>query len=576
MKKLLLILSFLMAIPIYKLVAQSDHEQKKPLIKKYLDLAIEKERQGDKKEASRFLNEVAMIEWEQLNYNRAIEYFQQSLKLNEAISNTTGIMAINNNLGMIYNDAHEYEKALQYFQNTLNVRRQSGEKIGIIASLINTSVVLNNLKKYNDAAKYLSEALQYAQEMNDIKQMRSCYGMLSETYEKAGNQQKASEYFELYRTFHELIIKEKERKYKDTIRETKTENIILESEKRAKERELAFENRLLDEKESKIKILDKRTQMLLDTANRQQLAIAYLEKEVEIKIKDARIKDLLIQEEASEIQNNRIIIYYLLIAFGLSVLVIFLVWLNGYQRKIANQKLNKQKQALEESNQIKDKLFSVIAHDLRSPFNSLIGLLALLDADLLTKEEQETIFKSLKFTTFSTLETLDALLQWSMSQMKGDKLETITENIDLYNITESQINFYRQQASNKKIDLLNQIKIDTFAMADQNQIGTVIRNLIGNALKFTPENGKIIITQTESESFWKISIKDTGIGISQENLAKLFKNESHFTTRGTANEKGTGLGLLLCKEFAENNKGKISVESTLGEGTIFSFTIPKA
>lgn len=148
-------------------------------------------RQGALRESAKHLDDNGMLFWERNRQVEAIKYFEQSLKVNEQLGNNNGIAGINSNLGFIYADIAEYDKALEYLEKTLTVRRSEKKKVGIISTLINLSVVLNKLERYDESVKRLEEALSIAQEMNDETQMRSVYGMLSETYQKAGNAEKA-------------------------------------------------------------------------------------------------------------------------------------------------------------------------------------------------------------------------------------------------------------------------------------------------------------------------------------------------------------------------------------------------
>ena len=149
------------------------------------------------------------------------------------------------------------------------------------------------------------------------------------------------------------------------------------------------------------------------------------------------------------------------------------------------------------------------------------------------------------------------------------------EKIDVQKLVSENISLLKANADTKKIKLNSEIRENTFAFADKTMVKTIIRNLISNAIKFTETGGNIELNSREDTEYVEISVKDTGIGIAKEDIHKLFQIDEEFTYRGTANEKGTGLGLILCKEFVEKNGGKIQVESELGKGSIFRFTLPK-
>lgn len=247
---------------------------------------------------------------------------------------------------------------------------------------------------------------------------------------------------------------------------------------------------------------------------------------------------------------------------------------NGIQIKKQHDELDKQRKALEEINITKDKFFTIIAHDLKNPFNTVIGLSELLMERFDTYDTakiKDFIFQINKFSN-NAFNLLDNLLQWAKSQTGKIKIDPQT--IDIFDLANENLNLYKVTAAKKGIHLTSVVDIGLFVYADKNMISTVIRNLISNAIKFTPKGGEIKLMASAKDAFIHFTIADTGIGISGENLRRLFKIEDNVTTLGTEDEVGTGLGLIICKEFVEKNGGTISVESTLNEGTQFTFSIP--
>lgn len=237
--------------------------------------------------------------------------------------------------------------------------------------------------------------------------------------------------------------------------------------------------------------------------------------------------------------------------------------------------LEKQRKELEVLNSTKDKFFAIIAHDLRNPFSTVLGLSELLarefenfDADRL----KEFINQIYKYSN-NTYNLLENLLQWSM--MQTGRMPLRPKVVNVFDIVNENIELLRGNASNKGIDLKGPESGEWYIYADINMMTTVVRNLISNAIKFTEQGGIVEIKLEQDNRFVTVSILDTGVGISATDRNKLFKLDSNPTTIGTGQEKGTGLGLILCKEFVERNGGKIWVESTLGEGTTFYFTSPR-
>lgn len=244
--------------------------------------------------------------------------------------------------------------------------------------------------------------------------------------------------------------------------------------------------------------------------------------------------------------------------------------------KESEKLIQKQNEELKEIIALKDKFFSIVAHDLRSPFSGFLGLSDLMakDADDLSINEIKNISIALNTSANSLYKLLEDLLLWSKSQ--SGSLPFIVEELYLSELVFNSIFTLQQSAANKEIVIEQIISKDIIVFGDRNMIMTVIRNLLSNAIKFTKENGKITIGVifNNVDSFLQVFIKDTGVGISEENIEKMFKIDQNITTPGTNKEKGSGLGLLLCKDFIENHCGKIWVESELGQGSTFSFTLP--
>jgi two-component system, sensor histidine kinase and response regulator len=238
------------------------------------------------------------------------------------------------------------------------------------------------------------------------------------------------------------------------------------------------------------------------------------------------------------------------------------------------KKVEERTKQLNELNATKDKFFSIIAHDLKNPFNTLIGFTELLLENLrdYSPEKLHEFIGILHDTSKQSYSLLENLLEWSRSQTGAIQIKK--EVINIYNLVEENINLLLNQASKKKIKLVNDIHYEGTVVADLNMLSTVIRNLVSNAIKYTKEEGTITCRANLKDDKLEISINDTGIGIKPENLPKLFRIDINYSTRGTADEGGTGLGLILCKEFISKNDGEIWVESVFGEGSTFKFTIP--
>ena len=245
---------------------------------------------------------------------------------------------------------------------------------------------------------------------------------------------------------------------------------------------------------------------------------------------------------------------------------------NFEELNIFNQELHLSNSKLENLNQIKDKLFSIISHDLRSPLNSLKGVLFVLNYGGFSLEEQAVIFSVLNSQVENLSTLLDNLFHWAKTQMEGMKYSP--QKIDIYTLIFENIELANPLAKLKQITIIHPEKKELLAFADDDMIRLVVRNLLNNAIKFTKSGGEISIRYEITHPYIRISVTDNGLGMNEIQLSKLFKIEDHFTLPGTAKEKGTGLGLLLCKEFVEKNGGKIWAESLEDQGSTFHFTLP--
>ena len=246
-----------------------------------------------------------------------------------------------------------------------------------------------------------------------------------------------------------------------------------------------------------------------------------------------------------------------------------------YKKKAADDLAASEIQ-LKELNSSKDKFFSIIAHDLRSPFHALLGMSDLLatEVDEFSREEIKKFAGEMNNSLKNQFKLLENLLEWS--RLQTGKVQYAPVKINLSEKVSDIIALLAGNALKKNITVTNLVLPGVFLFADTNMLQSILQNLIANAIKFTKPGGNIQISTKQKNEMVNIFIKDTGVGISKESLQNIFRTDSTVTTLGTENERGTGLGLLLCKEMIERHGGNISVESELEKGTTFSFTLPKA
>lgn len=322
----------------FDLIAQRQPlaRQDSALLIKYREGYEARKASGDLRGASDFLNKIALTFWNHNQYPEAIKEYENSLKLNEELGNENGIAMISNNLGMLYADIKDYDKSIQSFNRTLAGRRSQKEKIGIISALINRSVVFNNRSQFDSSIISLEEALTLAREMNDEKQMKSCYGMLSETYEKQGDVEKSFQYFELYRTFHKMVQRKREAKFQQTAEEANLRAKLAEFEKRNKELEVIAKEKQLEEKKEELDNYEFANEQIFSLLSEKEIRLKVVEQEAELKelrLKEAEIVAQRNEERATTIRN------YFIGVFILIATVTLLIYRNNRQKKKANEEL---------------------------------------------------------------------------------------------------------------------------------------------------------------------------------------------------------------------------------------------
>ena len=307
----------------------------------------------------------------------------------------------------------------------------------------------------------------------------------------------------------------------------------------------------------------------------------------ELDAKEHTIK-LLEKENAlkqHQVRNQRLFVAFLLVTvLFLSLLIFVLTRLRTIQNKtnrnlatqniaIEQQKIAIQVQAenLRELDQIKTKLFSVISHDLRGPISNLQSLLDMFTKKLMTADEFIGLSAKLKDNLNLTQRTLENLLNWSLSQMGG--IRTEKKKLEVTHSIEEACSLMEEVASRKNITLVRELYGPAKVWADEDQLQVILRNLIHNAIKFSAFNDKIEIRTSLDHDHCQITIKDNGIGMTHQEIDTIVGSKQYFSKTGTEQEKGTGLGLLLCKEFITRNGGNMSIRSSVGEGTEVSFTL---
>lgn len=582
-----------------------------PKALEYCQRSLElREKLGDQRGMASSLNNIGLSYEKQKDYPKALEYHQKSLKIKDQIGDKKGVGNSLNNIGAIYLNQSNYPEALGYYQKSLEIREKIGDKYGVSYVLHSLAKYYQKTGEYEKSIDYALRSLQIAQTINAPEEARTAAEILSQTYKLKQDYLKALTYYELYKQTNDSLVSTERAKAianleaKVEIQRKEGEINILEKDNQLQkiENERQKNANLILEKQAEADKLfalaegekNKRQQdSLLAVATQRQLEADKLkanEKTLQAENK-ARSLEVLQEKEAKEFQQK--INYGILLGLCMMTLLSFFIYRTSQQVLKAKKKLERQHheishqkeeiiqqnevlelktKELERVNHTKDKLFAIIGHDLRSPIAALHSLLTLIKMGNLSTEEINSFSSSLLERVDNTIFTLDNLLNWANSQMKGMKPNP--QATILADLVDENFDFMQSVADSKKISLDNLITAKAQVWVDTNQINLVLRNLLSNALKFTPVYGNITLKADLRNDYWEIAVQDTGMGIPKAARDKIFKNKQHFTTEGTNGEKGTGLGLLLCQEMVEKNGGKIWVESTVGKGTIFFFTLP--
>ena len=448
------------------------------------------------------------------NYTAAEQSFTRALEGARQFKDLLNQANTLNGLGHVAYFRDDFAKSQEYYEQALIIHRSADNQQGVAESLINISKIYNALQNYRKAIDLANQGLELAQSIQHPESARDAVLALHESYQALGQYEQSLAYFKTYTA------------YGDSIMDIQSAKEI---------QQLQFE-RTLEQQETENDLLKAQA-----TWQGEQVA---MQKKV----------------------RNFLILGCLLLA-----VVTFLLFRSRMKERETNAEMALQRDALEEANRSKNKLFSVISHDLRSPLNSLQGLFSLLQDGHLSSTELQVMLPELTQRLNQTHSLLDNLLIWAKSQMQGIKSHPAI--IDLVPVIENTVGLIDSQAKHKHIRIVVETPRTLEAYADLDMVMIVLRNLLTNAVKFTTEQGTIRITGEQSPDVIRISIQDTGIGISEEAQQLLFIDDTE-STAGTRGEKGTGLGLLLSKDFVEKNGGKIWVESEMKLGSTFTFTVP--
>ena len=537
-------------------------------------------------------------------YSNAFELSQQALDINKQRGDSAAVARCLNNVGAISYEKGQYAEAINHFSNGYRMSERMGDEETVVRSLNNVAFSYLSLKNLDSARFYANKALENSHINRQGYMPAFSYRILGDIAVEKGDLQEAlkqyteavriseetDNYFIMASTLHRIgRVYTKQKNY------TRALDVLNRNVKIAKENGYADElertyklisdiNNSMNKKDIAFDYLKRHLEIhdsLINQRTNEQLAL--LNAQFESELKQSQI-ELLTQEskvKEEELNSQKAWGYIYIGFFIVGLMIAVILYYSNKRIKKVNQQLEEkteevgmQAAQLSAINRTKDKLLSIISHDIRSPLSSLRGMLSIAQSGNVSTDEFAKLTTRIGSQLDSVYEDLGNLLQWTQSQLQG--LNVKPEKFDLMAVSNDVLDLFQTSAKAKNISLENKINQTTNVVADVNHVRIILRNLISNAIKFSGEGGTIELSMAEQNEMVKVSVKDNGTGISDEDIPKLFNSSAHFSRSGTANEQGMGVGLLLTKEFVEKNDGKVMVESQQGKGSTFSFTIKRA
>ncbi|MBI9071815.1 MAG: tetratricopeptide repeat-containing sensor histidine kinase [Melioribacteraceae bacterium] len=468
---------------------------------------------------------LCIIKIHQQKFEEAAEHANIAQKLREKHSEKWGQAGAYANLAIINRMMKNYDKAIEYYNKALKIQTEINHPGGIASSLAGLARTYLYMNRYKESLKYAKEAYKLRKDQNNRRGVVSSLTLLSEIFSKMKDYETSLEYFKLSKVHNDSLLSEK-----------KNEKVAVLQEK--------YEH-------------------------------------------ENRTKEILLLQKENVIQKHTQIYLMLIITILLGCSIfIFAAYRSkktiNVELKLSNDKIFKQKEELQlintqlhELNVTKDKFFSIIAHDLKSPFQGLLGLLRILDKDIkeLTINEVEESVSLVKNSADNMYDLLENLLEWANVQ-RGN-LVFNKNPLSVYSLADEIIKNHKPVADSKNIKIVNNISKEIIVDADFEMLCAVLRNLLSNAIKFSWKDSSINLNSKNLDGAYQFSVSDNGIGLNEDMISSLFKIDEKTSRLGTEGEKSTGLGLILCKEYIDRHHGKIWAESNENKGSTFYFTIPE-
>ena len=519
------------------------------------------------------------------SYSKAIEYMLQAMRVFERIGDKQGVGFCAINIGILFRRQDEYDKARQYLNRTIEIRQELNDRQGLALALNQIAEIDFQEKKYDKAKENYEDLLEIYKEINEEKGIAAVYAGLGGVYFQMKKYYIALD----YRTKALSIDRKINNKYGVITNLTNLGNIFTqlrnftEAEKNLSEalqfvREAGYLDLEMDvyKSFSNLALAKKDYKNAFEFHQKKDIIRDSLFNEEKVEI----ITDFTTAYESDkkELENSILkkdIEYEKVLRYSFIIILFLIIILGGvnWRRIRSHKKANK---LLKELNITKDKFFKILAHDLKNPFNTIMGYSEILIEDFneMKEDEKLQLIKDMNNSSKKLYRLLENLLRWVDTQ--SGTLQLRPMKINLYEAVEEVLNLFYHVAADKELKVINTISKEQIVFIDENSLNFILRNLFNNAIKYSRKSGAIVWgVEDPGGDEIILSLKDEGIGIKEEDQYKIFNLEKIHSTLGTENEAGTGLGLVLVKEFIEKNGGKIWFETEAGKGTTFFVALCK-
>lgn len=469
------------------------------------------------------------VYYSQQNYNKELGLIKYSLKLDKSIKDEQNIAILYSYLSNIYFHKKDYKAALAYEDTSFNMSNKVHNRRLRAYIYLDYALINNELGRYNDAIKYAQRGIALSDSIGVIDAETKCYSALIKGFELKNELKRALIYQKKYNSVSDSL---------NTVAKLNTVKLVQD----------------YYDLNSKINSL-----ALIRLSNKNSQA---------------------------KIRNQNILIVVLCSSLVILTIVLSATYYFYKEKKLLSNKLQQQHKALLNQTQLievqkvnlqmvnsfKDRLLAVIGHDLRTPIANLSNIIEMFETGYLNAEEVNELMKDINSIVKGTELTLSNLIEWAGNQIKGRTINS--SNVDIFLLGVEMEQTFAHNLQLKSITFINHAYPGRGVLADENHLKVILRNLISNAIKFTNQKGSIILSTIIENNEMIVAVQDNGRGMTSKEMEKLFHASTHFSNTGTSGEKGTGIGLLLCKELVELNGGQLKVESILGKGSKFYFKLP--